>query len=534
MNATMKPVTKKILFFIPPTHVGIDAIAKNLAFYKEIPYGVLSIAAYVKKNSVNFVDFKIVDLNLYSEDVKTLVSRELATFKPDIVGISGLFTSMFNQVRDISKIIKEKATNVFLVVGGNVSTNCAPELFKYNPYIDAACHSEGEIPMLDLIESQKPELLIAQHQSWITRDKIQKGFTAQATYVEDLDEIPPLDFSLLDLPLYDNRCRNNNPMLYSDIDGARLPFITTRGCPFKCVFCAAGSLSGKKVRSMSEARVIADMREAKVKYKMAKIVINDDQALLYKQRMKNILAEIADLGLVLEFPSGLNVKFIDEDMAKGFKKAGLDIANLAIESGSERVLREIINKPLKIKDVKPAVDLLRNQGLLVHGFFIFGFLGETSEDREATVKLIKEIGLDWSNIYVAAPIRGSRLYEICVENGYITDDSDLLTSNIYESNIRTSQLDPEEITKFVYKVNLDVNFVNNYSMANENYNTAIGYFSNVANNHPGHAFAHYFLAKAYKLSGKPVSLYRKHEEQFAYIVNNDAQWAEQAKEFGIL
>lgn len=528
---TISQPTRKILFVIPPAHTGIDAIAKNLAQYKEIPYGVLSIAAYVSARANVNVEFKIVDMNLYGDPAEQLIGAALEDFEPDIIGISGLFSSMFNQVKDVAAILKSLCPHTLLVVGGNVSTNCQNELFKYNPYVDAACFSEGEIPMLDLVNAPDLSALLASHQAWITRDKLAADFKAHAAYVENLDDIPPLDFSLLDLDRYDTRCRNNNPFHNDGRGGKRLPFISSRGCPFKCVFCAAGSLSGTKMRYMSPQRFLADVRNAVEKFGLTKIVINDDQALLRKDRMKEILAGLAEMNLLLEFPSGLNVKFIDPELARLFKAAGLEIANLAIESGSERVLKEIIVKPMKVKDVRPAVDMLRANGLLVHGFFIFGFLGETAEDRQATVDMIKDAGIDWANIYAAAPIRGSRLYEICVEKGFITDDSDILSANIYQANIRTCDMDPEELTRYVYHVNLDVNFINNHRLQNGDYDIAIGYFNNVANNHPDHAFAHYSLARAYQLKGGNDNKALEHQHRFEAILSSNADWAERAREF---
>ena len=525
---------KRILFIVPSSHSGITAIAKNLARYKEIPYGVLSIIAYVHKLARRPVAFHVLDLNLHDGDLGQRVQDAIDAFSPDIIGISGLFTSMFNQVRDIAAIIKSHRPKALLIAGGNVATNCANELFKYNPYLDAACYSEGEIPMLDLVNADDPSKLLAAHPSWMTRAKIDQGLPARASYVQNLDDIPPLDFSLIELSRYDSRCRTNNPTRNAEREGTRLPFITSRGCPFKCVFCAAGSLAGTKVRYMSPERVVADMRLAKERFGMSKIVINDDQALLRKDKAKRILSGIAELGLTLEYPSGLNVKFIDEELARLFKAAGLDVANLAIESGSERVLTDIIDKPLKIKDIRPVVEMLRKQGLLIHGFFIFGFLGETREDREATIALIKDVGFDWASIYAAAPIRGSRLYQICVDKGYITDDSDLLSTNIYESHIRTSDEDPEYITRFVYQVNLDVNFISNYRLRIGDYDTAIAYFDNVVKNHPGHAFAHRQLAKAFEAKGANAERRDQHRRRFEEIVASDPEWAAHSRDFQLI
>lgn len=531
----MKSAMRRVLLIQPPERPADEIMAKSVASYKEIPYGILSIASYLKARSKRGVDVRILDLNVVDDpDFKKIIRRKMEEFKPEIVGVSGLFSAMFNYVNEFSACVKKMDPEVLLVTGGNIATNCYELLFAHNPFIDAACYAEGELPMLALVEADAPLDVLETSPSWITRKKIEEGRKPEPTYIQDLDEIPPIDFSLAELERYDYRCRNNNPISHDEEHPVRLPFITTRGCPFSCVFCAAGSLSGKKVRYMSAERVIADIRKARDEYKMTRLVINDDQALLDRDRIKKILAGIEEMGLIVEFPSGLNVRFIDEEIALGLKKAGLDVANLAIESGSPRVLKEIIGKPLKLEDIRPVVEILRKSGLLVHGFFIFGFPGEEEEDRKATVDLIKDVGIDWSNIYAAAPLRGSRLHKICVEKGYIADDDDLLRSNVFKSTIRTSDMDPEAMTKYVYRVNLDVNFVHNYRMKIRDYSSAKGYFSNIVQNHPTHAFAHYCLARAHEGLKSERAIVDAHMESFRRIVASDGEWAEYAKEFGLM
>ncbi|MGV8120909.1 MAG: B12-binding domain-containing radical SAM protein [Candidatus Xenobiia bacterium LiM19] len=532
----MKETTRNILLIMPPVRPLNDIMGKNLAPYLEIPYGLLSIATYLKHYCKKSINVEIMDLNVVDNpNLQEVIQLAFERLHPEIVGISGLFTSMFNYVNEFSAYLKEKYPGAVLVVGGNISTNCHDVLFRQNKYIDAACYSEGELPMLHLAEADVPLDAIETHPAWITRNSLKIGKTPNAVLVKNLDEIPPIDYSMIDLDRYDSRCRTNNPIEYHDEIPIRLPFITTRGCPFHCLFCAASSLSGKKVRFMSAERVISDIKQAVEKTKMTRFVINDDQALINRRRIKEILRAVEDFGLVAEFPNGLNAKFIDEEIALLLKKAGVDVVNLAIESGSEYVLKEIIDKPLKVGDVKTAVDALRKNGLLVHAFFIFGFPGEREEDRKATVDMIKELGFDWSNIYAAAPLRGSRLYDICLEKGYISNDDDLTGASIYGSMIRTSEeMDPAAITRYVYRVNLEVNFVHNYRMKIKDFKIAKGYFSNVVRNHPSHAFAHYYLARACKEIDDDKGLAQEHMDAFQKIVKIDNEWAEYAHEFCLI
>ena len=109
-------------------------------------------------------------------------------------------------------------------------------------------------------------------------------------------------------------------------------------------------------------------------------------------------------------------------MAALMKAAGMDTVQLAIKSGTEHMLRNVIKKPLRLSKVAPVVELLHKNGLFVQGFFVIGIPGEREQDRVETAQFIKDVGLDWGSFSLASPIRGSELYDICVRNKYIPDD----------------------------------------------------------------------------------------------------------------
>ena len=108
-----------------------------------------------------------------------------------------------------------------------------------------------------------------------------------------------------------------------------------------------------------------------------------------------------------------------------------------------------------------------------------------------------------------------------------------MSSNIYESAVQTSGHQQQTITEYVYRVNLEMNFVNNYRMKVGDFAIAKGYFENVANNHPTHAFAHYYLARAHEGLGSDPGLIRSHREAFATIIRDNGEWAGHARAFGL-
>ena len=154
-------------------------------------------------------------------------------------------------------------------------------------------------------------------------------------------------------------------------------------------------------------------------YAMNVLTIYDDQLLLNHKRAKEFFRILAKYNLRVETPNGLTAAYIDDEMAALMKAAGMDTVQLAIESGTEHMLRNVIKKPLRLNKVAPVVESLHRNGLFVQGFFVMGIPGEREQDRTETAQFIKDVGLDWGSFSLAAPIRGSELYDICVKNKYI-------------------------------------------------------------------------------------------------------------------
>jgi len=520
---------RKILFVIPSySHKLID---KHTLPSKVVPYGVLSLASYIKQNCPG-TECRVIDFNAESQDMEvqlTLLKSSMLEFQPDMVGLSVMYNACKDYVAPFAEVIKLTAPDAMLTVGGIMATNLPEDVFSASPLVDAICFGEGEIPLRDLLNSENPDSVLREHPSWLLPDSIKNGKHPAHSLVVDLDEIPPIDYSLINVRNYHSRINSK-----TGTDGFTLPIHSTRGCPFDCIFCCSAANHGRKVRSMSAACFLSDVELMVRDYGITKLSIDDDQFLFYRDRAIEILTGLEKFGLELEMANGLTVRFIDDEIAALLKKAGLKIAVLAIESGSPRVLSEIIGKPLDLRQVRPAVEALRKQNLAIHTFFIIGFPGETTEDRQLTRAHILETGYDWNGIYIATPYKGSRLFDLCREKGYIQENSSS-ELNIYECQITAPGIDPAAITREAYLLNLDVNFVNNYNLSHGHESKAAEYFAGVARRYPTHAFAHYFLAKAMEsIPGSNPDAIKEHYGRFKEITVSDKEWMNHAVHFKIL
>lgn len=538
----------KILFLIPP-YFSVDDLTnpKNNSVMPAftIPYGMLSMEAYLKKNYKKKLNIKILDLNITLEKfLKTgkddyllyfeeEITKRLKNFQADIIGLSALFNTSNVYLKDLSDFLKKKLPSSLIIAGGGLPSAAYETILKSCPSIDAVCKGEGEIPMLDLLNSNDKDALIFSHKSWISRDSLLKNKFIGHSFVENLNDIPMLNYDLAEIT--DNFEHYNNRSIdktYSNEKRQEMAIHTSRGCPFLCVFCSNPSLHGRKVRYMTIDRVVNEVKRMRDEYGMTVLLLEDDHFFNDKNRAKEILRRLATLKIRIEFPNGLAVYAIDDEMAYLLSKAGVSAVALAVESGSDYVLNKIIKKPLKKHLIKPAVENLRKYGVKSHVFIVCGLPGEKDEHRQETANMLIDTGFDWVHIFMAIPIYGSRLYDICVENGYIenTDSNHFVAT---KSVIRTKDIDPDKLAIYSYNTQLEVNFVKNHNMKIGNYRIALEYFENVIRKYPMHAFALFFSAECYRKINN-LTKYKEYIKRFKKIINENKYWMEMSESYKIL
>lgn len=533
---------KKILFIIPPSSSFEDFNPKNPISKMPVstaPYGILSLITYINKDKKKY-DAQIIDCNQIILDIlqnsddnydfKGIIieniKSSIANFKPHYVGISVLFNSNFSHLKYIAPAIKEFYPECVLIVGGGLATNMYSTLLEEIPCIDALCHGEGEIPLKKLLESENEEDITSLSSAWITKKTIKNNLIPQGEFINDLDDIPIIDFNYIDIKKYNNR----SPALIDTFDDKKssiskieLSIHTSRGCPFNCVFCSNGKIHGKKIRYMSTKRVKETIKHYIDNYNMNVLLIEDDNFLSKKDRALEILKTIKDFNIKVEFPNGVAVYGINDDIVQAFDEAGVEVVPLAIESGSDYVLQKIIQKPLKIEQIPKAVNSLKKFKIRVHAFIVIGFPNEFDEHRKETFDMLLNLGIDWAYIFIAIPIAGSRLYEICEKQGYLLN-KDYDNYHMAKCNIKAPGVDPEKIEKEAYYMNIVINFIANSNYKSGNHNICLPYFLHVVKKYPNHAIAHYMLSEIY-LKTKQKALSNKHRNIYKTIISQDPFWA---------
>lgn len=538
-GSSANSVAKKraVLFVILPyLERKKDATQGKTRSFLAFPYGVLSIATYLLSRATVKPTLQIVDLNnCTSDQYEKILGEIVASMQPDIVGISMMFDQSYKHLSAIAQQIKAVCHSTKIIIGGAAATTAYDEVMSDQPDIDALCYSEGEAAMLSLINSRSIDdaLLI---DPWVTRVSLARGVKPMTVYVPHLNDVIDVNYDLIDRSVYSMKEAFSPFASYRNESNVRQFFlVTSRGCPFKCVFCAEPSLHGKNMRYADVDAIIDHVRFLVNKYGMNVLTIYDDQLLMDMPRAKELFRRLAEFKLRLETPNGVTVVFIDDEMAFLMKRAGLDTLPLAIESGSEYVLRKIIKKPIRLDRVGPVIESLQKNQIFVQAYFVIGLPGERAEDRVETVRCIKEWGVDWSGFSMASPVRGSELFKVAKEKGYIPSDIKLgdIEGNKYIINAPDIGLVSEKITRDAYLMNLDVNFVNNRCMRIGSYRVAANCFEEVIERYGKHAFGYYYLAQAYKAIGENSALVSENMEIYHDLVRSDPEWRLYAREFNM-
>jgi len=476
---------------------------------------------------------RILDFNLFAtpEERIEVLRRLLAELQPTLVGFSMSYDISYPHVASLSGVVKQFDPTILTLMGGPAVTTAWGEILENQPNLDALCYSEGEKALLDLVESTD-WLTQLRQQPWVTRDSLAAHQAPQAVVPEHLNDVIKLDYELVENHRYSMK-EAFSPFVTYRNDGETRQFfiVTSRGCPFKCVFCAEPSFHGKTMRYADVDVIIDHVRHLVEHYRMNVLTIYDDQLLLDRKRAKELFRRLAEFKIRIEMPNGITLSFIDDELAALMKSAGVDTVFLAIESGSDYVLKKIINKPIQLDKAQGVINSLKRNDIFVQSFFIIGFPGELEEHREATRRFISEVGIDWSFFNFATPLRGSELFKISLENGWI--DARYLgigKVDMSEYIIRAPGLDPEHITDQIYRMNLEANFVNNQRMKIGDYQTAKRCFEEVLERHPNHPFALYYLSIAQRALGAEAEHTLR---QYEAIIATDVRWRHLAQSFGL-
>jgi len=402
----------RILFVY--TLSDIESPDKPLSQPESMNFGLSYISA-VLKQAGHETKLIILSRKLGAKNAE-LINKTIVAFKPDLIGFSAVSTE-YPFVAEQASYIKHKYPEVFLMVGGpHVSLN--PDNIL-NDAFDALCISEGEYPVLELVEQLaqgKTPSGIANF--WFKREGgIEKNQTRP--FIENLDELPFPDRALWQEWI-------------ADSPEARFSVLLGRGCPFNCTYCSNHALrrlsDGRYVRFRTPANIVAEIKEIALNFSAKKEIYLEVETFgVDRVWAKDLFARLEELNRELPeaLTFGANIRVtpgVDfSDLFAACQKANFKFINIGLESGSDRVRREILKRIYDNQDVVRTVQTARRYGLKVALFNMIGLPTETLTDFQETIAVNRECQPDWHLTSIFYPYPGTDLYTLCMERGLIKE-----------------------------------------------------------------------------------------------------------------
>ena len=446
--------------------------AGSQRFSKSFPLGLAYVAAVLEQagHPVEILDTLITHSERRKRDgTEQLgmswkrIRRAIEERHPDIVGITCPFTTQIENASRVSAIVKEIDPDILTVLGGPDASVRASDILKQVETLDVAVIGEGEYTMLELVaRHDRGDMGGIEN---ITGIAYRKGrevvVNPRRDFIGNLDELPLPAYHLFDMDayldprdeqLYAWRCRMRS---------RQLPVITSRGCPYDCVFCSVHLHMGKKWRPHSAGRVLDHLSFLTQRYGVNHIHFEDDNFTLNRRRALAILDGLLEkvIQITWDTPNGVRADLLGRDMLAKMKQTGCLSLTVGVESGDQQVLERIVGKRLELTRVVDTARACQEVGLPLQAFFVVGFPGERIENIERSVAfgemLAESHGVNL-HFLVATPLPGTRLHQICRDEGYLVKEPTpralaVATQADGEPLIRTESFGPEDLKRILIR-----------------------------------------------------------------------------------
>ncbi|MDD1675046.1 MAG: B12-binding domain-containing radical SAM protein, partial [Methanomicrobiales archaeon] len=352
----MRTPINRCLLFSPPAFSSRRLLDINPA----PPLGLGYIAAVLEGMGkvVRIVDCLLEGwderIGIGGDQIRIGLSRDaiagiIREFKPDLVGVNSQFTRQYRNAHEIYAITKAVDPSIITVAGG-AHPSVLPAFAMQDPNLDFVVIGEGEETIRDLVRAVEGDAAGMPAIDGIAfRDGGEVRINLKKRFIRDLDAIPFPAWHLMNVEKYFGL-----PLSHGKRHHARFfSIITSRGCPARCVFCTAYNVWGRKYRARSPANVVQEMETLKKTYGIEELLIEDDNFTFDVARANDICDRIIgqNLSIAFDTPNGVAAYRLTPDLITRMQQAGFFKINLAVESGNQQALRNVIKKPLQLDHV---------------------------------------------------------------------------------------------------------------------------------------------------------------------------------------
>lgn len=396
------------------------------------PLGTLYAAALMRKNDY---EVDLFDTNLLS-DPKTIRPLLIHT-KPKYLVI---YDDGFNYLTKMCLTNMREACFEMIAYGKKeqcIVIVCSSDASDhYQKYLDVGADyiikGEGEIALLELVNSIEKNQTIEGINGIVYKKDNVTTINAARKVLQDLDDLPLPAWDLVDIEKYKAIWKESNQEFTLNI-------ATTRGCPYKCNWCAK-PIYGNRYNAHSPKYIVEEIAFLKEKYGVGRFWMCDDIFGLkpkWVQEFNSLLNE-KELKIKYFIQSRVDL-LLKEDTIDALAESGLEEVWVGAESASQKIL-DAMDKGTKVEEIYEATRLLKNKNIRVAFFLQFGYLGENKTDIRKTIAMVKELQPDNIGISVSYPLPGTLFYEKVKDdlklksNWTDSDDFEMMFNGTYSSD----------------------------------------------------------------------------------------------------
>jgi anaerobic magnesium-protoporphyrin IX monomethyl ester cyclase len=371
---------------------------------EEYPLPPLSLSYLSGSLLAHGFEVEILDL-LTSKASAAKIRRKLQQYQPQLVGITGV-TMTFPAAARILRVCKQFDPSITTVMGGQHVSFAADDAFHRAPWIDIVVAGEGDATVVDLASALDEGADVGKVAGLYIHRNGKAIKTAPRPLIDNLDELPVPARHLLPLSRYHAL-------------GAACSVISSRGCPYGCIFCTTPRMYGRKVRFRQPVLVVDEIEVMHREYGFNQINMVDDTFTLNRPHATELCRELIRRRLPITWSVFSRVDTMTPEILNLMREAGCTCILFGVESGNQEVLQNI-KKGITPEKVRNGVKLATEAGIGSFASFILGLPGETPERARETLAFAIDLSERWGvqfGFHYLSPFPGTELFEQAREMG---------------------------------------------------------------------------------------------------------------------
>ncbi len=386
---------------------------------------------------------KILDAGVLGQSERRM-ARFIEEFSPEVIGITAQ-TAYYSRAVGVARLAKRLNSACPVVLGGPHPSILADETIK-EPAVDFVVVGEGDESVVELVSCLEKGRGLESVRGISYRSNGVVVHNEARPFISDLDSLPLPAWHLFDLDRY--RARMN---------GRRVaPILSSRGCPFKCIFCYRGPAAGKTFRSRSPERIVEEIELLHTQHGIGDILFVDDIFTINRRRAARICDLLIDRDMPVTWRCQTRADCLDLDLLQKMKAAKCIDVSMGVESGNERILASI-GKSITKEKIRGAFRMIEQTGVSASASFIIGLPEDTSETVQETIQFARELNPNFAIFYAAMPYPGTELARLVEKRGgklprdwssYRLMSSDVSSSRML-AEMKISHLSEQELKYFL-------------------------------------------------------------------------------------